>query len=150
MKCLSLIVCLIVLFLSKTLAQSPIKASRARSFVGRVVWIDDYVMKIRVISPSRVYITIGNFDPDSCFNVILSGNGAYENALRLKKRTIAEAKGHIEIINGRPWMTVTDFRRLRIPNCNCLLADEKADGIVDTVAFPNEKKLFKKPGEKRN
>jgi len=135
-----------MLFLSKTLAQGTIKESRARSFEGRVVWIDDYVMKIRVISQSRVYITIGNFNSDSCVTVILSGNRAYKNALRLKKRTIAEVKGHIEIINGSPWITVTDFRRIRIPNCNCLLADKKADVVVDTVAFPNEKKLFKKPG----
>jgi len=149
MKHLSLIICLSALFLSKASAQKPIKASQARLFGGQVVWIDDYVIDIKVASSSRVYIILGNLNPDSCITVILSGKGAYKKAMRLKKRTIAQAKGRIKIANGKLWMTVTDFRRLKIPNCNCFLGDKNPDVLVDTVAFPNEKKELKKPESNR-
>jgi hypothetical protein len=113
--------------------------------VGQVVWIYGYVIDIKRISSSRGDITLSDSTPDSCVTVILSGKGAYKNAIRLQKRAIAEAKGRIKITNGKPWMTVTDFRRLKMLDCTCLLSEKKTDVLVDTVAFPNER--VKKHGE---
>jgi hypothetical protein len=125
MKYLTLVVVFVGLFTSKLYAQGY-RANVIREAKGQLISVADSVKKIRVINSSRVYMTLGLGVPDSCVTVILQGKGAYKLAESLKPY-IVDAKGYIELINGKPFMTVTDFRRITVFNCNCQAGDPDID-----------------------
>jgi hypothetical protein len=67
--------------------------------------------------------------PDSYVTIILQGKGAFKLAKSLKSY-IVDAKGHIEFINGKPFMTVTDFRRIKVFNCNYEAGDPNFEHYI--------------------
>ena len=134
MKYLIPIVVFIGLCTNLLLAQPPIGVSHARNFKGQLVYIGDTIKKVRVITPSRVYITLGKGVPDSCVTVILTGKGAKAKAKSLMPY-IVSAKGHIALIGGKPYMTVSDFKRIGRAYCSCLRGDPQID--IDNTNDPS-------------
>jgi hypothetical protein len=118
----------VLLLVTKIFAQENITTKDARKFKGQLVWVWDSVKTIRIISPIRVYMTLGTGVSDSCVTVILEGKGAVKNAKSLKPY-MPEIKGRIEIIGDKPFITVTDFKRIKVPYCNC---GEKGDPNILT------------------